>query len=171
MLRAVARAAAAFSRTLKGVDVSPVPILRAHCHCHCHRPTAAARALQWRVVLVDNVARDHASLQEAASAARSFLVPLHLPHWAAAKTVRARGGQVVPRQARQTRHKRRGSKRIRHGRSTAMAARQWRHGGNDWECATLCVPRPSSAPGTQGDRLNHLRQRRLPKSSPAPPFW
>ena len=42
---------------------------------------AASRALQWRVVLVDNVARDHASLQEAARAARPFLVPLHLgPH-------------------------------------------------------------------------------------------
>ena len=45
------------------------------------------------------------------------------------------------------------------------------HGGSDWRCATRCVPRPSSAPGTHRDRLTHRRQRRLPQSSPAPPFW
>ena len=87
---------------------------------------AASRALQWRAVLVDNVAHGHASLQEAARAARPFLVPLHLPHWAAATTYvqagGASGGTAATAQAAQAARQQTHSARAVHGKGGTAAA-------------------------------------------------
>ena len=53
----------------------------------------------------------HASLQEAASVTRPFLVPFHLPHWAAATSER--------RRAR--------IERARRGARQLVAQQQWQH--------------------------------------------
>jgi hypothetical protein len=101
--------------------VLPPPLPPPHRRSRRASPHGVSR-YSWTTWLVHG----HASLQKAASVTRPFLVPFHLPHWAAATTER--------------RHAR--IERARRGARQLVAQQQWQHDRSGAAAQAKIGPRP-----------------------------